>query len=161
MTVNTPGAYRATLADSLDGQSRWRAHKAERWPDDERNARSSRGLDAAAEYVRGLDEQNPGVRRFVELAERLDAEEAFPWPTDPHTIVGGSYTASRFFFGKGSREPEPSDFDRLLEDMFDETLYELRRTADWINAQPSPDLGRYFADHGYPLWDDEEDENDV
>jgi hypothetical protein len=157
MVVNTPGAYRECLADSLEGQSKWRAHKAEQFPDDERNTRSSRALAAAAEYVRQLDEQHPGVRRFVELAERLDAE-TFRWNTDPRVIIAGAHAAAQFFFGKGSRDAEPSDFDRLLEDMFGEALNVMRQNSDWFDAQPSDDLARYFERQGYPLWDDEEDD---
>jgi len=40
MTLYSPSAYRDCLATSLEAQSRWRAHKAEQFPDDERNKKA-------------------------------------------------------------------------------------------------------------------------
>ena len=111
-------AVRGWLADLLESQSSWRAMKAQDWPDDKRNARCSRALANAANYVRTLNGAHPQLVRFVELGETLDEERL----NGGVETISGTDAAGRFFFDNNSQDPTERDFDWLLECMFIETL---------------------------------------
>jgi hypothetical protein len=122
MRETLTNAYSAWLAEVLESQAHWRSLKAEDWPDDERNARSSRALTAAAEYARGLDDSSPPVRPFVKLSELA---RACGMTGEPEHVIGGAEVAGRFWFQTERelpREPQTHDFDRLIAKMHQSTL---------------------------------------
>jgi hypothetical protein len=169
MTTGGTLAMRDWIAELLDSQSSWRTLKAQEWPDDLRNRRSSDALAAAAEYVRNLEEPNQALYLFGEFLQLMDDEaEQQGFAIEAATFVGGSSIAGRFFFDNGTRDPEPSDFDRLVLDMFYETLEGWRTTIEDSGVDGAVAGGRvaiglplveFFAEHGYPLFVEDDDED--
>jgi len=157
--MTSTSAYRDWIAEMLESQSSWRARKAEEWPDDSRNARSSAALSAAAKFVRDMDPEHPAVRQFAELGKVLDAEGL---NGDPETITA-TYAAGRFFFGREPAQPSSAHFERLLDDMFAETLESWAASEMNSGEELPPLVVAYVEAHGFTVtrWNDEDDDEDV
>jgi hypothetical protein len=83
--------FRYQLAEYVFGQAKWREDKAAQYPEDERNARSAKGLFELDRYIRALPEGDA----------RLMAAEAEYWSLDDDVLSPGQTTAnlvSRFRF---------------------------------------------------------------
>ena len=142
------------LADNFESTANWRRLKAADWPDDLRNVRSAEALEAAAEYVRSLDDplKSHGINRLVEFGELLAN-----WHNYDVVIPDSSEAASRFFFDNGGVGATERDFERLVLRVFHETLEWWKEQLEEDDAnQPPRDLVVFFDDNGVPLWEDDE-----
>jgi len=116
----------SAIIEILIAQAEWREHKAEEYPDDERNLRAASALRAAAEYVGVLpdddqrlrvidatDVDHPGGERTHEVLRRVGFH---------HTLPGGRYPESL---------DEPSAIlDQLAEAIEDDEAERLRDEID-------------------------------
>lgn len=59
------------LIDSVESSAHWRGEKADQYPDDRRNQRSSAALDKLAERLRKLPADNEHAQTYEALLERL------------------------------------------------------------------------------------------
>jgi len=82
----------ALLGEFLDSQAAWRAFKAEEYPADDRNLRSSEALRDLAAYVRELPDSDSTIRR---MARAMRGPPSDPFPVGEHA----SSFAARIGFG--------------------------------------------------------------
>ncbi len=157
--AESTAAYAEALAELFESTAAFRRDKAEQFPEDGRNLRSSMALEAAAAYLRTIDPvENRGLRLFAEFEDHL---EAWRDPRDPAEIVSmSSHVASRFCFDNATAAPAPRDFDRLIASVFTETLEGWRDSLeDGIDTPPRA-LVAFFDEHGVPLWESDDEEDD-
>jgi len=127
---------RECIADRLDGNAEWRESVAERYPDDQRNAKAAHAMRACAAYVRELPADDP---RLVELDSMswgytpfmFDREVDLEEENQLWGRIGfdDSCDASdhldmilEFYREKSTDSPdETTDIDRLPEDEVDDT----------------------------------------
>ena len=134
-------AVRTWLVDALNANAAWRELKAEDYPDDTRNHRAAAALRSAASHVQGTT-NSPGVERFVEL-DNACADSGMV------LIVDGSLpgqesqrVATRYFFDNLPASPDLHTNERLLLDLYDASLLDLR---EWSLSSDSP-LGRLISE---------------
>jgi hypothetical protein len=76
--------FRDTLAEYVFGQAKWREDKAAQYPEDERHARSAKGLFELDRYIRSLSEDDA----------RLTAAETEYWSPDDDVLSPGQTAAN-------------------------------------------------------------------
>jgi len=120
--------YQPLLVEMLVDTARWREAKANRFPDDRRNARCAAALAAAAEYVAGLPTTTRGCLHI--------AVEGMGWSSLPprEMLYEQSEVAARFCFDNSSVPPGKRDFDHLLDEMYVEQLEQWREGIEGQNT---------------------------
>jgi hypothetical protein len=100
---------RDLLAGYIETQVEWREAKAEEYPEDARNARSSTALHELAAYVRGLPNADARLDRLAAMGDYLSMD-GFLCPGDE-----ASRLISRFGFDHAEGTPQASMFlDQLV-----------------------------------------------
>ena len=133
MTTSTVVAYRDCLAEKLAEQAAWREDVAERFTADARNRRAAGALQAAADYVRGLDpEKHEGIRKLHDFGVGVAGER------DPWVVVSLPEEAGRFFFDRAPVSPGPDDFEGLISDVYLATLEDWRTSWE-SSGEDDPD----------------------
>lgn len=109
---------RNTLQGYFTEKARWRAEKAEEYPEDGRNAASAAGLDAVARFVAALPDDDPNL---VALAGVPRPESVFldgvflpPFNPDETDLSEADVQASRFRFDLPD-EGEAAFFSRFTK----------------------------------------------
>ena len=164
MTSNTEVGFGTLLADYFESTAAWRLSRAEVFPDDLRNQRCATALTAAAAHVRKLDEDETlgplgGFWRFLdELNCWVRYGDATPVDVFGPDGPPDGRAASRFCFDNGTAEPTLRDFNRLIDDVFEEVLDDWRTGIEEGIDQPPGGLVELFAECGVPLWENEEED---
>lgn len=70
MGMITDEVLRAQLVRAVKSSAKWRARRAEQYPDDQRNISSSRSLVALAERLEALPANNPHLAAYIDIMER-------------------------------------------------------------------------------------------
>lgn len=107
---------RSLLADALDETAAWRRGKAAEYPEDERNARSARALDALAEHVRAVVPEGDQRVGVITLETRLAGLDILSLGENATRAVG------RVGFHNG---PDAS-VDRYLDEIADAVREDMR-----------------------------------
>ena len=66
--------FKETLVSKVEGQAKWRAERAEEWPEDQRNARSFQALSRLAEALNAIPDDHEIYRNLERLTDRLGGD---------------------------------------------------------------------------------------
>jgi len=101
---------RQLLAEYLRNQARWRAEKADEYPDDDRNARSAAALTALATHVEALPESDESLLSLTAMHEMQGGHIDVYSPSEMGNHVISRFGFDRVRFGRGDSTPDFDDF---------------------------------------------------
>jgi hypothetical protein len=150
--------YRDALAQRLQAQARWRASLVERFPRDPRHSNAVKALQQAALLVRELKPDARELRPFLAFDETLQGW-ALGQDLEPFEVIGreGRRT-SRFGFELNVSEVTPARLREALRGVHDDMLEKWRALLAAAIDAPPQHLVQHLAEHGFPLWEDEDED---
>lgn len=112
------------LIMSVESSAQWRAEKAEQYPDDSRNARSSHALKKLAEKMHALPADDEYVLAYEAVMARMDDDDLYRVSEHESQFIG------RYGFDY-PQDGDPSDFLGALTEYCQELIDEAEeRTAE-------------------------------
>lgn len=136
------------LIDSVESSAHWRGEKADEYPDDKRNQRSSAALDKLAERLRKLPTDNEHAQTYEATLERLiELDQAhqiveheshyigrygfdYPENGDPEAFLTGLNEHYQELLEEAEEEEAEKERERAYEAALRTADEEAKKTAD-------------------------------